>query len=407
MRLLSKIADIPASLCFPIFQMSEPTSKDSAGPLPELPVDWRLLLIDKRMKLLAFAGLPGVGSAKPARGLDLADYLADEGLDLAEVGELLVCLEDMPADCELRLRLGEPRMSVVARGFRESKGVSCVVLRPKADDEAERALPAAWAWAEWTMRSLGLLGHHAAGAPVRVLVVDQNPEVVAYCRMLSRKLGCRSMGASSGGEALAHVKAQPYDLVIVDSLISGLGANALGALIGERSKRDWGRAPLCAVMSPLETYGGELEMHLLEKPLGLGELKDTVGLAKAYRSRALEDASEGAELEVLKMDIWEEDRALLKRLAKALVAQGTELTHRLSENPSYPDGVDFIKDLNSLKNGCDILHAYRLAAACKELLKVCHEPHSRRMLAKLDRLLVEIEGFRLFAAGQGLLREFD
>ncbi len=387
--------------------MSDPRPKDSAGRMPEPPADWRLLLIDKGMKVLAFVGQAGVGGINPSRGLDLADYLADQGLDLAEVGELLVCLEDMPADCELRLRLGNPSSSIVARGFKESKGVMCVVLRPKANAEAERVLPEAWNWATWMIRSLGLVEQDPTNAPVQVLIVDENPEVVTYGRTLSRKLGCRSSGADSGGAALAEIKARPFDLVIVDSVISGMGASTLGSLIAERSKRDWGRAPMFAIMTPSDSSLSFPETHSLEKPIGLDDLRKSVELARDFRTAALIDVSRTSELEVLKLEIWEEDKPLLQRLAKALVAQGTELTIRLSENPSYPDSVDFMKDLNSLKNGCDILHAYRLAAACKELLEVSQDPQSRRMLAKLDCLLVEIEGFRLFAAGQGLLRDID
>ena len=141
---------------------------DSAGQLPELPRDWRLVLIDKAMKVLAFTGLPGISGSKPAYGLDLADYLAEEGLDLAEVGELLVCLEDMPADCELRLSLGSPSFNIVARGFKDSQGVSCIILRSRADEEAERALPAACEWASWTIRKLGLTVRSVAEAPVRL-----------------------------------------------------------------------------------------------------------------------------------------------------------------------------------------------------------------------------------------------
>lgn len=387
--------------------MSDPRPKDSAGRMPEPPADWRLLLIDKGMKVLAFAGHAGVGGSDPARGLDLADYLADQGLDLAEVGELLVCLEDMPADCELRLRLGHPSSSIVARGFNDSRGVMCVVLRPKSDAEAERVLPEAWNWASWMIRSLGLVEQDPTNAPVRVLIVDENPEVVTYGRTLSRKLGCRSSGADSGGAALAEIKARPYDLVIVDSVISGMGASALGSLIAERSKRDWGRAPMFAIMTPSDSRISYSETHSLEKPIGLDDLRKSVELAREYRTTALIDAADSSELEVLKLEIWEDDKPLLQRLAKALVAQSTELTIRLSENPSYPNSVDFMKDLHSLKNGCDILHAYRLAAACKELLDVSQDPQSRRMLSKLDCLLVEIEGFRLFAAGHGLLRDID
>lgn len=387
--------------------MSDPSSTDFAGRMPEIPANWRILLIDAGMKVLAFAGRPGAGESKPQRGLDLADYMAEEGLDLAEVGELLVCLEDMPTDCELRLRLGNPSYSIVARGFREAKGVICVVLRPNADAEAERVLPDAWTWAAWMIHSLGLMDRDPANAPVQILIVDENPEVVIYGRTLSRKLGCRSSGAGSAGAALAEVKARPFDLVIVDSGLSGMGAPTLRALASERSQRDWGRAPMFAMMTPSDSSLSYPESHSLEKPVGLDELREFIALAKEFRQRAMVDASRNPELEILNLDIWEEDKPLLRRLTQALVAQGAELTMQLSENPSYPDRVDFMKDLNSLKNGCDILHAYRLAAACKELLEVSQDPLSRSMLAKLDSLLVEIEGFRLFVAGHGLLRDFD
>lgn len=385
--------------------MSEPISRDFAGPLPELPHQWRLLLVDSRMKVLAFAGSAGASGKSPERGLDLADYLSEQDLDLAEVGELLVCLEDMPTDCELRLRLGNPVSSIVARGFDQARGVSCVVLRPSADEASEKALPAAWAWASATLKRLGLLDSHRPKSPMQILIVDRNPEVVTYGRILSRKLGCRSSGALSGGEALAQAKSRPYDLIILDGQMGGMGAVALGALVKERSARDWGREPV-VVHSISETAHDEDRSQLvLEKPIGLNGLKEVVEMARLSREGSKLEAMAQMQLPVLRLDIWADDQPLLRRLARALVAQSGEFAFRIGQERAYSQSLDFARDLNSLKNGCDILHAIRLGAACKDLLGVCQHPDSREMQQRLDSVLMEIEGFRLFAASQGFLRD--
>ncbi|EDY80605.1 response regulator receiver domain protein [Verrucomicrobiia bacterium DG1235] len=393
--------------CFVILQaeMSEPTSEDMAGRGPELPKDWRLFLVNAKMKVVAVSGIDGFELGNSQSRDDLADYLTEESMDLAGVGELLVCLEEMPSECELRMRIGDPGLNVVARGVTGAKGVSCVVLRPRIDPEAEKALSKAWDWASWMARSLGLLDVRPEAAPIRALFVDQNSEVVDYGKTLARKLGCRSFGATSAGEALAQAKARLYDLVVIDALVPGLGASALGQLLRERSGRDWGRCPTIVIMSKDIRSQESVGQLAIEKPIGMSELKEMVAIARRDRHDFLLSRGEDGKLEVLRLDVWQNDKPLLRRLSQAFMAQATEFTSKLSENPSYSLGHDFGKDLKSLKNGCDLLHAYRLSEVCRELLAECQDPDSRVLRQKLDGLLVEIESFRLFAASHGLLRD--
>lgn len=385
--------------------MSEPKSRDSTDPLPELPANWRVLLVDKKMKVVGFAGYPESSLPRPRRGLDLADFLADEGLDLAEVGELLVCLEELPAECELRLRIGEPGSHMVAKGFAGAIGIYCLVIRPVGEVNSETDLPAAWAWANATISSLGLADRDPLDAPIQILIVDQNPEVVTYVRTLARKLGCRSAGAESGGQALARANAFPFDLLLLDENIRGLGVEALGDLLSQRSELGWGRAPLVFRLSREGSSGRGAHPMALEKPLGLSELKGAVQQAREFRQKSYEKSLAKPELPELNLEVWEDDRSLLNRLAQALVSQGSEFALNVSGGSRYLQSGAFVKDLNSLKNGCDIVHAYRLGAACDDLIEARQSKDRAALHLNLDRLLVEIESFRLFALGQGLLRD--
>ncbi|MBK1876608.1 response regulator [Pelagicoccus mobilis] len=385
--------------------MSEPSKRDATGQNEELPVDWRLFLVDSRLKVVSATGPLSADDPSEVLGYDLADVLEVEGLPLADVGELLVCLEDMPTECELRLRLGEPAISIVARGFEESRGICCVVLRPKADPRSEKVLPAAWDWAVRSVRKMGLTKRDPSDAPLQILVVDQNPEVVEFGRTLARKLGCRSLGASSAGEALAQAKANCFDLVLVDHLIPGVGAQVLESLLIERGERDWGRAPLVAAMASDVTKLSGSGQIAIEKPISMGELGEVVQIAKRQRKETAEQGGASGGLPVLDIGAWKDDLPLLRRLSKALVAQGAELSLKLGESTVFSEKSQFLEDLKSLKNGADILRARRLSAICGEILDSVLLLGRKARVAKLDNLLIEIEGFRLFAAGQGLLRD--
>lgn len=378
--------------------MSESSDKNTNGPDCKLPPKWQVFLVNAKMRIVA----SNVSNLDPKAQIDLADFLSDRGYDLAEVGELLVCLEDLPSDCELRMRLGNEGEGVVAKGVKNIPGLSCVVLRPKLSMSEEQPVKSAWDWATEQVRGLGL-SLPRGGAPIRLMVVDENPEVVAYGKILARKLGCRSEGAQSGGEALAAAKKQLFDLVIVDDLMPGMGTRVLCQLLKERSARHWGRAPLVATMAE-ETRLRHLEGdYLLEKPIAIGDLSQLVNEARVVRSESEKCNVESNATPVLKLELWAEDKPLLCRLSKALVAQGTELAHRLRVEAGYSRSEEFARELLSLKNGCDILHAGRLAGACQDLLDEFPELAEKDSQSLIEHLLVEIESFRLFAAGNGLL----
>lgn len=377
--------------------MSGPSDKHSNGRDCGLPLDWQVFLVNAKMRILAST----VSEIDPKAQVDLADYLSDRGYDLAEVGELLACLEDMPTDCELRMRLGNEGKGVVAKGIKQLPGISCVVLRPKSNDE-DHPVQDAWDWATERVQGLGF-SSPKGGLPIRLMVVDENPEVVSYGKILARKLGCRGEGALSGGEALAAAKNQIFDLVIVDDLMPGMGSRVLCQLLKERSERHWGRAPLVATMAEEARLPGLCGDHLLEKPIALGELSQMVEAARIVRRESESHRERVDATPVLKMELWEEEKPLLRRLSQALVAQGTELSHQLQLEAGYSKSEEFARELLSLKNGCDILHAGRLAEACQALLDEIPDLPEKNSGNLVERLLVEIESFRLFAAGNGLL----
>lgn len=385
--------------------MSDSSRKDATDPLHKLPKDWRLFLVDSKMKVLASKGPTLAGGSTSVVGLDLADALEMEGLELADVGELLVCLEDMPSDCELRLRLGDPATCIVARGFEESSRVCCLVLRPKADLESEAVLPDAWLWASQSAKSLGLAGADTSCSPLRLMVVDRNPEVVELVKALARKVGCRSEGALSAGEALAQAKSRQFDLVLVDREISGFGLSLFQDLLDKRGLQDWGVAPLVAVMAASTRGIEENDMPLLEKPVSIEDLKELAKAAREHRSNVESDRSPSLGLPVLNLGLWQSDLPLLRRLSQALVAQGADLTAKLRDKPGYAVSDELGVDLKSLKNGSDIVHAYRLSESCRSLLDSVHRSQSSVWKSRLDDLMIEIEGFRLFADAQGLLRD--
>ena len=57
----------------------------------------------------------------------------------------------------------------------------------------------------------------------RVLVVDDDPDMVAYLEMLLRKQGMQVETASGGREAIAHVAARSPDLVLCDVMMPDIG----------------------------------------------------------------------------------------------------------------------------------------------------------------------------------------
>ncbi|MBC2608225.1 response regulator [Pelagicoccus albus] len=373
---------------------------DSSFDFPE---QWGLILVDAKMRVLCLLGELRECQAQAGNRLDLADVLCEQGLELAEIGELLVCLEDIPPDCELRLRLGRPSISIVVKGLELGDGASCLVLRPNSEPEAEEMLDRVWAWARTVLQKAETAKRPAGPAPVSLLIVDENLEIVKFVRTLSRKLGCRTLGACSGGEALALSKSRPFDLVLIDHLLPGFGVKILSELLREKSLRDWGHAPTVVSMTKDVRYLDDSEKIAIEKPISMADLKVVVDLASSDRESRF-SSSEGESVEVLRMEAWKDKRELLKRLSQALLAHGMELAMRIREDSDFVRSSEFVSEMESLRSGCEMVYAERLTAACDQILANGLSGGSIPRLEHVEELLVQIEGFRLFAQAHGLLQ---
>lgn len=69
---------------------------------------------------------------------------------------------------------------------------------------------------------------------IKLLVVDDEANVVKLCRMILGKAGYTVVGASSGNEALELVESAKPDVVILDVMMPGLGGIELCRLIRKK-----------------------------------------------------------------------------------------------------------------------------------------------------------------------------
>jgi len=83
-----------------------------------------------------------------------------------------------------------------------------------------------------------------AGAPFRVLVVDDDPDMVAFLAHMLEREGMAVDTESDGGAALARVRASPPDLVLLDVMMPG----ASGFEICRELKSDEGTALIPVVL---------------------------------------------------------------------------------------------------------------------------------------------------------------
>ena len=63
--------------------------------------------------------------------------------------------------------------------------------------------------------------------PVRVLVVDDDALTRSVLSRLIRSAGHEITGAGSGAEALEHLRARPYDVLLTDQVMPGMSGREL------------------------------------------------------------------------------------------------------------------------------------------------------------------------------------
>jgi signal transduction histidine kinase len=160
----------------------------------------------------------------------------------------------------------------------------------------------------------------------RILVVDDEPQIVEFCvRTLIRK-GYLAQGVTSGEKAIALLGSEPFDLLIVDIQIPDVNG-----LVILRRGRDLDPNLTAIVITGHATMDRAIEaLHLgargfILKPFGLHEFTTVVDEAMVQREKEQERLHLKAQLPILEISqtlVAENDlESLAKRLLKIVVRQ--------------------------------------------------------------------------------------
>lgn len=68
---------------------------------------------------------------------------------------------------------------------------------------------------------------------IRVLVVDDEPDLCWALDLMLRPLGLQVTTAACGAEALGHVAHESYDLIFVDAILPDIAGISLAQMIGQ------------------------------------------------------------------------------------------------------------------------------------------------------------------------------
>jgi len=139
----------------------------------------------------------------------------------------------------------------------EGKGTTFVVELPLVEGK-RKGSPAA-------VGAVALAGR-------RILVVDDEPLVRAALFRQLRAVGAEVTGAVDGSEGLARVRAERFDVVLLDLSMPGMpGTQVLSELAADRSA-----PPVIVVSGDAHKAGAETAAAVLEKPVEAAELTRTI-----------------------------------------------------------------------------------------------------------------------------------
>jgi signal transduction histidine kinase len=155
----------------------------------------------------------------------------------------------------------------------------------------------------------------------RILIADDEPQIVKVCVQMLSDCGYRVRGVSSGQEAVACLEAEPYDLLVIDIRmpeVDGLTVLRWGLSLDPNLT--------CVVITGYATMGRVIEAMnsgaraFLLKPFGMEEFQGAIETALAQRRKEQE---------------WQRLRAQLPILviSQTLMAEGDleDLSNRLLE----------------------------------------------------------------------------
>lgn len=114
-------------------------------------------------------------------------------------------------------------------------------------------------------------GGEESVASGRVLVVEDNPEVLAVCISMLEQLGYETYAVSGALAALEVIEKQSFDLVISDIVMPGMDGTALANSIRARKPE----VPVLLVTG-FNPSIGQAEFPVVRKPFDLSVLSRTV-----------------------------------------------------------------------------------------------------------------------------------
>ena len=126
---------------------------------------------------------------------------------------------------------------------------------------------------------------------VRILLVDDEPELVANLQKRLVRRGFEVVGALRGSEALAHAQQQTFDVAVVDLKMPGMGGLEVLERLAEiqpmlRSVVLTGHGSIDAALES----GRRHAVRFLQKPAEFQELLEAIAEADRARRQAQQDA---------------------------------------------------------------------------------------------------------------------
>lgn len=156
---------------------------------------------------------------------NLADALSRLSLSLDAIGEILFEFECLAKFGSARIELkGEvsARWAIILRNAGRSGG-GVVVLAPDEKEAIDDRLGQVQDFLMSAFPETRFLEEVDFGNEVvDALVVDDDSISLDYTCMLLKKLGCRAVGAQSGGEALARCSKHDFGFVVMDLQMPGI-----------------------------------------------------------------------------------------------------------------------------------------------------------------------------------------
>jgi DNA-binding response OmpR family regulator len=180
---------------------------------------------------------------------------------------------------------------------------------------------------------------HPQGA--RVLIVEDEPHIRDLVALHLKLEGLAIVAVGDGNEALRHVRAEPFDVVVLDLMLPGLdGVTVCRAIRREGQNGD---VPILMLTARREESDKVLGLEsgaddYLTKPFGVRELVARVrALLRRPRASSIQAMSVGAQAKPVSVHGVEVDPA--RRLAKLsgteieLTAHEFDLLYLLASNP--------------------------------------------------------------------------